>query len=121
MAGLETKLSSFKSLQGKMLFLSFINGFIPFLVGVSIASFFGYDTITSFLTGIIFVSSSIAIVIPTLESTGLIKTPLGKNVVATSIVQDIASLILLSMLLQTENRLSNIPLALFYPIVIIRS
>ncbi len=118
MAGLETKLSNFKDFQVKLFLLSFINGFIPFLAGLGIAYYFGLGITTSFLIGIIFVSSSVAVVIPSLESTGLIKKPLGISVLATSIIQDIASLVLLSVFLQSENTLANLPLFIFYPLTI---
>lgn len=119
MAGLESQLSSFKEFQNKMLLLSFINGSVPFIVGFSLAYFLGYGVVTSLLVGIIFISSSVAVVIPSLEGTKLINTPLGSAVLSTSIVQDVASLVLLSFFLQTEQNLAQLPLYIFYPAVIV--
>jgi Kef-type K+ transport system membrane component KefB len=118
MAGLESKLSQFKGFQGKLIWLSFINGAIPLLVGLGIAFFFGYGWVSAILVGIIFVSSSIAVVIPSLERHNLLYTRLGQSVVVTSVIQDVASLILLSIVLQNINPVTNIPLLLFYPLVI---
>jgi len=90
MAGLESRFSDFNSSRKKLLFLSLINGLIPFIVGFLISIFLGYNNTTSVLVGIVFVSSSIAVVLPSLESTGLINRDLGKSIVITSIIQDVA-------------------------------
>jgi len=117
MAGLETSLSSFSHFKGKLLFLSFINGFVPFLGGILIGYLFGYDFNASMLLGIIFVSSSIAVVIPTLEAKGLIYRPIGKSIIVTTVLQDIVSLILLSIFLQNLDPVAKLPLPIFYLLV----
>ncbi len=119
MAGLETNLSSFKGFRGQLLFLSLINGAIPFAVGVGVTLFFGYSLTIALLIGIIFVSSSIAVVIPSLERFGLLHTRIGQSVVMTTVLQDIASLILLSIVLQSIDPVTNIPLYLFYPLLVV--
>lgn len=119
MAGLETKLSNFQDFKEGLFKLSFINGAIPFVVGISIGYFFGYSIIASLLLGTIFISSSIAIVIPSLEKNKLLNTRVGQSVVITSVIQDIASLVLLSILLQNVNPSTSLPLSLFYPLLIV--
>lgn len=117
MAGLETRLKALKKFNSQILPLAFINGFIPFLTGYGIAYLFGYPPLVSLLVGIIFVSSSIAIIIPILDSNQILKSKLGQAIVATSIIQDVASLFLLSIFLQAERPLANIPLHYFYPLL----
>lgn len=119
MAGIETHVSSTPRFRWSLLWLAFINGFIPFLAGLGVGFYFGYGWATTLLIGIIFISSSIAIVIPSLERHGLLHTDLGQSVVLTSIIQDIASLILLSVFLQNVSPITNLPLLIFYPLVII--
>ena len=102
MAGLETKFSQFREFRKSLLLLAFMNGFIPFLVGAGVIWLLGYDTLTSLIVGIIFVSSSIAVVIPSLEISGMLHTKLGQSVVVTTVLQDITSLVLLSLLLRTH-------------------
>lgn len=118
MAGLETKLSSFREFRGGLLWLSFINGATPFVIGLGIAFLFGYGWLSALLVGIIFVSSSIAIVIPSLEKHDLLATRLGQSVVITSVMQDVASLVMLSLVLQNVNPITKLPLILFYPLLI---
>lgn len=117
MAGLETKLSSFQESKGKISFIAFMNGAVPFLVGLSIGYMFGYGPQTSFLLGIIFTSSSLAVVIPSLEAKGILHSSFGQTVVATTILQDVASLVLLSVFFQSINPVTAIPLPIFYALL----
>lgn len=118
MAGLETKFSQFREFKHSLLLLAFINGFVPFLVGASVVLLLGYELMTALIVGIIFISSSIAVVIPTLDVTGALHTKLGQSVVITTVLQDIASLVLLSLLLQTVNPITEVPLYVFYPVLL---
>jgi len=117
MAGLETKFSNFRNFRGGLIWLSFINGAVPFAVGVSLAILFGYGWVVALLVGIIFISSSIAVVIPSLERFELIHTRLGQSVIMTTVLQDIASLVLLSLVLQSVSPVTKLPLYIFYPLV----
>ncbi len=119
MAGLETKLSSFRELGKDIYALSFINGLIPFLIGLGIGFYFGYGWVPALLLGIIFISSSIAVIIPSLEARGLIETRIGKSIVAATILEDTASLIAFSILLQTIDPITKLPLPIFYLLLFI--
>jgi Kef-type K+ transport system membrane component KefB len=118
MAGLETKMSQFKEFQTKLLFLALFNGLVPFLAGFTIVLLLGYELITALIVGIIFISSSVAVVIPTLEVTGMIKNKLGQSVMITTVLQDIGSLVLLSLLLQLVSPVTEVPLYVFYPVLL---
>lgn len=114
MAGLETRLSSFREFGRGIVIISFLTSIIPAVAGFGIGQFFGYSVNESFLIGIIFISSSIAIVLPSLESSGLLATKLGRTAVASTVVNDVLSLVLLSIFLQTTQTITPIPLPLFY-------
>lgn len=118
MAGLETKMSQFKGFQKNLLLMAFINGFVPFLTGFTVVWLLGYEFITALIVGIIFVSSSIAVVIPTLEVSGMLKTKLGQSVIINTVLQDITSLVLLSLLLQSVDPVTDVPLYVFYPVLL---
>jgi len=117
MAGLQIRLSSIQKLKRGVARLSLINGLIPFAVGFAIATYFGYGIVAALLLGTIFISSSIAVVIPALEAHGLLGTRLGKSIVAATVFEDVLSLILLSIILQSINPISTLPLPLFYAVV----
>jgi Kef-type K+ transport system membrane component KefB len=118
MAGLETKMSQFKEFQSKLLFLALFNGLVPFLAGFTVVLLLGYELITALIVGVIFISSSVAVVIPTLEVTGMIKNKLGQSVMITTVLQDIGSLVLLSLLLQLVSPVTEVPLYVFYPVLL---
>jgi len=118
MAGLETRLESFRNFKKEISIIAFLNGAIPFIIGFQIAFWLNYGLVTSILLGIIFVSSSIAIVIPSLEKSGLIHLRIGKSITGAAIIEDITSLLALSILLQTIDPITRLPLPIFYAILI---
>ncbi|MFC1598815.1 cation:proton antiporter [Patescibacteria group bacterium] len=118
-AGTEIKLSSFANDKKNITIISILNGFIPFAVGSAIAMAFGLPTLSALLLGIIFISSSVAVIIPSIEQSSLLKTRLGKEIISSTIIQDILSLVLLSLILQRANPLAHLPLPLFYTLLII--
>lgn len=113
-AGLEIKLASFKSFHRDLAWLSFINAAIPFAVGFSIGMLFDFSTTAALLLGIIFMSSSIAVIVPSLEAAGIIHHKIGKEIVSAIIIIDIASLVLLSVLIQSIAPVTELPLLSFY-------
>lgn len=119
MAGLETRLSSLKKYRRGVAELAILNGLIPFAAGAGIAWYFGFGAQTILLLGIIFISSSIAVVVPVLESAGLLHTRLGKTIVGGTIVEDVVSLLLLSLVLQTSQPATALPLPVFYGILVV--
>lgn len=120
MAGLETKLTKGnEAFQGKLFFLAAINGLIPFGVGFGIGLMLDYGVFTALILGVVFTSSSIAVVIPALEKQNLLGSQLGQSIVITTVIQDIASLIALSLILQNIDPITSLPLHIFYPLVIV--
>jgi len=119
MAGLETPLSKVTHDFKRLSLLAFINGAIPFIAGLFIVKAFGYDWTTALLAGVVFISSSVALIIPSLESTNLINTKIGSAILASTVLQDITSLLLVSLLLQSIEPQTILPLPLFYLILLV--
>jgi len=119
MAGLETKFSSFREIEKTAFPLVFLNAGIPFLVGVAITFSFGYGLSTALLIGVIFMSSSIAVVIPALQSAGFLGSRVGHTIVTTTIIEDVASLVLFSILLQKADPVTSLPLPAFYALAVL--
>jgi Kef-type K+ transport system membrane component KefB len=118
-AGLDVKLSSLRRIGKKSIIIALFNGIIPFITGYYIANFFGYELITSLILGAIFVSSSIAIVIPSLKETKLADTDLGKIIISSTVFEDVTSLLILAFLLQHINPDPILPLVSYIPLVLI--
>jgi Kef-type K+ transport system membrane component KefB len=118
-AGSEIKLESFRKTGKEVLFIALLNGLIPFLVGFSIGFIYNFSIMTCLILGTIFVSSSVAVIIPSLEVTKLIDTKIGKGIVSATVFEDIASLILLSILLQSFTQKTPIPIPLYIPLIVL--
>jgi len=119
MTGLEVPISAFKKSAHKVNLLAFVNGFVPLVVGVLTGIYFGFSPTVSILIGIIFVSSSVAVVVPTLDRKKILNTSLGHVIIGSTIIQDVASLTLISIFLQINDPVTKIPLILFYTLVFI--
>lgn len=117
MAGLETKLSHLRELGRNVAFIVLLNGGLPFLVGWGLGAYFGLEPLVALLLGAIFVSSSVAVIVPSLQATRLLRTRLGKSILIAAIIEDVISLVALSILLQQSERLTPLPLPLFYPLL----
>lgn len=118
-AGLDVKLSSLRRIGKKTIIIALFNGIIPFITGYYLAQFFNYNLLTSLILGAIFVSSSVAIIIPMLRETKLAETDFGKVIVGSSVFQDITSLLILAFLLQYSSSTINLPLLAYIPIVLV--
>lgn len=118
MAGLETKLSSFWKLGSSVFILAFVHAAITFAAGLGISLIFGFSPVVSILVGIIFLSTSVAVVIPSLEISNAIDTRAGKTVVAAAVVADVLALMMLSVVLQTVETTTSLPLPLFYVVLV---
>ncbi len=119
MAGLETRFSSFKEIERTAFPLVLLNGGVPALVGVGIALLFGYGWVGALLLGLIFMSSSVSVVVPSLQSRGLLSSRVGHTIVTTAIIEDVASLVLLSILLNKADPVTSLPLPLFYLLAVL--
>lgn len=117
MAGLETKLSSFRTYGIAILTTALVHGLLPFAAGCLLGAFMGLSPLSALMVGVLFMSSSVAVVIPALEETGLIGRRAGKVAVASIMLVDLACLVTLSVLLQTVRPETTLPLPLFYILV----
>lgn len=113
MAGMEIKVEMLGKTGKNLVVLSLMNGVIPFVIGFVITRSFGYNVFTSLILGTIFISSSIAVVIPSLEANNLISTKIGSYIVGASLFEDIGSLFLLALILQTANPTTPLPLPIY--------
>jgi len=118
-AGSEIKMKSIEKREKSIFILSILNGLIPFITGFGIGLFFGYDHFTSIVLGTCFVSSSIAVIIPSLESNKLIDTKIGKTIISATVFEDVSSLILLAVILQIFAQKTPIPLPVYIPTIIL--
>jgi Kef-type K+ transport system membrane component KefB len=118
MAGLEIKTEYLRENWKKVVLSASINGGVPGVAGFAISQVFGYELITSLIVGVIFISSSVAIILPTLQEKELIGTNFGSILIGSIVIQDVVSLIFLSIILQSTDPTTALPLPLFIVVVI---
>ncbi len=119
MAGLHVRFSGIKLVWKESFLIAGVAGAFSFFVGVGAGFLLGYGFAVSILIGIIFISSSIAVLIPFLEKRGLLYSHIGRTAVSAIMIQDIASLIFLAIALQYLFFTASLPLPLFVIIFII--
>ncbi|MBN2067837.1 MAG: cation:proton antiporter [Candidatus Diapherotrites archaeon] len=117
-AGSEIKIETFKRMEKAIFVLAFLNGVIPFAVGIAIGLFLKQSLFTGLVLGVAFMSSSVAVIIPSLESRKIIETDLGETIVSATVLEDIGSLLLLSFILQSVKAHPLLPLPIYIPVVI---
>ncbi len=113
MAGIEVRTDILGRVGKKVVLLALMNGAIPALVGFTVAHFFGFDLLTAIIIGTIFISSSIAVIIPSLEERGLIETEIGAVIIGATVIEDMASLFILAVIFQLSSPRTALPLPIF--------
>jgi Kef-type K+ transport system membrane component KefB len=114
MAGLETDLGKIGHLKAKVAVMSAFNILVPLLVGLAISSLFGYSLVDSIIVGIIFISSSVVMVLPVLKSAGVLKKDLGQAIISSIMIADAVGLVLFTVVLQSVSPLAKLPLPLHF-------
>lgn len=119
-AGSEVKTDIVKRVGWDIGIFALINGLIPLAVGLAIGLWLGLPWLTSMVLGVVFVSSSVAVIVPVLEKTGILKSKLGELLLTAAVFEDVASLLLLSFLLQSAGEANLwMPLAVMVLAIII--
>lgn len=119
MAGLETDITKIYSSKNKILLMSFLNSFIPFLFGLSIVRIFGYSWQVSILVGIIFISSSIAVITSFLRDNKSVSKDVSQLMLSSIMVTDIISLIALGLIFQSTSKITPLSLPVYIIILIL--
>ncbi|MCH8748767.1 cation:proton antiporter [Patescibacteria group bacterium] len=114
MAGLEANLKHIVAIWADVGSIALINALVPFVVGVYLASLFGYALTPALLVGAVLLSTSVAVVVPSLTANKLLHTRVGELILGVTVLVDVTSFILLSIILQSANRTAVLPLPLFY-------
>ncbi|MAF35759.1 hypothetical protein CL622_01425 [archaeon] len=118
-AGSEVKLKSFSNIGKDVIILAVLNGLIPFAVGTGIGLFFGFGIFTSLVLGVIFISSAIAVILPTLEANNMTATKVGELIISSTVLEDLASLLLLAVILQSFAPKSFLPTPIYLVLIVL--
>lgn len=121
LAGASIDLTTLKNQRKEIITSAALNGLIPFLTGFGITYIISQNIQLSLIIGIIFISSAIAVVIPTLENLRILSSKLGNAIISTTVVEDITSLIILAIVIQqaAESSLQSILISLVAIVLIL--
>ncbi len=119
MAGLETDIKQMNKNRKKIAILALLNGGIPFLFGLFMTKAFGYSWLSSTMVGIVFISSSVAIIAPALQASKAFKKEYLQLVLASVMATDVFSLIVLGIIFQNVDPITAIPLPQYYMILLL--
>lgn len=120
-AGLESKFSDVKRLKKKIMIIAPMIGLLPALVGLGVGLGLGYELASSLLIGIIFMSSAIGMLVPIFQRQNIMRSELVKTIIASTVIIDAVSLVLLSVFLQfiAGDGLSVMSLVLYPSILVL--
>lgn len=113
LAGMEIRFSAIKNVLKEGTIVGIFTGIIPGLLGAGVMLAFGYSPLVALTIGIILINTSFAVVVPSLEAKGILQSRVGKIVVSSTVLQDIASLVLFAIFLQFVNPDPFLPLPLW--------
>ena len=119
MAGLETDVESLKHSKRQILTLVLSNGLLPFFFGFLVTWVFGYGIWSALVVGTVFISSSVAIAVPTIRSYVFRREGDGEVMVTAIVVEDALSLFILAIILQSFSPITDLPLPQYFVALVI--
>ncbi len=114
MAGLEVRLSELSRMRHDIGVMAIVHLGTTFTVGFIVGYFLGFGPLLMLLMGVVFTSTSVAVVVPSLESAGILHSRIGRSILAKSIVADVSALLILSVALEQIESTARLPLPLLY-------
>ena len=111
-AGLDTKFSVLKKAGKDVLYFTLLNICVPFASGFFVGYFSNIGVFPSLLLAVCFSSSSVGVIAPMLRELK-VESKVKSTLMSAVFLEDVISLILLSVLLNVITPISSVPLELF--------
>lgn len=118
LTGLEAKADHLKELRKKIAFMTFLNAFFPFIVGTIIVLLFGYELKSALLVGILFISSSAALIFSAVKTLHIERTSIAHAITGVVILEDIISLVMLTVLFEVYSAKTRYPILIFLGLLV---
>jgi Kef-type K+ transport system membrane component KefB len=100
LAGLEMDPREIRKAGRSAIVISLIAFFVPLLVGTNVALYFGLTTIQSLFMGLLLSITAVPVSAIVLMQFGILNSRLGNTVITAAVINDILSLVVLSIILQ---------------------
>jgi Kef-type K+ transport system membrane component KefB len=111
-SGLDTSFKVFKEAKKDVFYFTLFNLCIPLVIGFSLGFLSGMNVPGSLLMGIVFSSSSVAVITPTLRELK-VESKIRQIMTSTVFIEDVVSLIMFTILLNTIAPTHQIPTVIF--------
>ena len=98
-AGLEVSFGQFKAVGAKSSVVGVFGVIVPFLMGIYLLQFLGFDWNVNLLIAATLTATSIAITVRTLEDLGKLNSEEGSIMINSAVIDDVLSLVVLAVIL----------------------
>ena len=95
--GLQIDMKEMRSQSGNIFLATVLNTTVPFILGVGVMRYLGYDWIVSFVVGLTRMPTAEAVIVPILDEFGLVKTKVGNYIVGAGVLDDIIEVFLIAI------------------------
>jgi len=107
LAGIETNIEQMKASGKSATVIALLGVIFPLVLGTICSSFFSRDLYEAIFIGIVLSATSVSITVETLTELGKLNTRVGINVLGAAVIDDILGLLLISVLLATNDTNSS--------------
>ena len=94
--GLQIDVKEMRSQSKNIILATVLNTIIPFILGIGVMRYLGYDWIISFVVGLTRMPTAEAVIIPILDEFNLIKTKVGNYIVGAGVLDDVIEVFLIA-------------------------
>jgi Kef-type K+ transport system membrane component KefB len=112
--GVETKPNEFFSALRISLGVALVGAIVPFGIGVAVGYAFGLDDIGAFFVGLAMTATAVVTTLDVLQDLGMQDTRIARVIVASSILDDLLTLVLFSIVIGVVQNGAVEPLALLW-------
>jgi Kef-type K+ transport system membrane component KefB len=119
MAGLEVNLKTLKRDERGIANIVLGTGVVPGIIGLIVGWWLALSPLGIMTMGALFISSSVAVVVPTIQALGFAKRRIGKLIISGTVIEDILSLVVVALLLQTRTPVNSISPLLYIPALLL--
>ncbi len=113
MAGLEVSFNSFRRVKKEISIISSVSALASIVTALAIAAWFNLTPNAGLLLAVALVSSSIAVVFPSLEGRNVLRRNVGQSIIGSTVVLDVVSVTFFSILIQQSSG-TDLPLPVLY-------
>ena len=95
--GLQIDMKEMSAQSSNIILATVLNTLMPFLLGVAVMRYLGYDWMISFVVGLTRMPTAEAVIVPILDEFKLIRTKVGSYIVGAGVLDDVIEVFLIAL------------------------